>query len=138
MKQLSIALFNQALASTAFWNAIGGRFYNRVAPAGTVFPYAVFDPGPGDTDESTWTEVIENLEPTISLFSATPEDTTEIEDLFELLLPAFDGCTLTISGHTFLHMYRTGQTLFEDEIENPNGTGSVWHYAVMFNLKFER
>ena len=41
MKALTTSIFSKATGS-AFSTAVGGRFYKGRAPAGAVYPYAVF------------------------------------------------------------------------------------------------
>jgi len=136
MKNLSTAIYQKASTSGALWTAIGGRFYKGVAPSGAVYPYVVYKLI-SDNADGGFREEIEDCEFQFSIFSAS-SSSGEVEDLYTALKSVFDKCSLSVTGNTFLHMLRQHSTLFEDELQNPNGTGWVWHYAVDYNIMIQK
>lgn len=136
MKALSQAIYTKASTSSAFWTAIGGRFYKHVAPSTATFPYIVYSLIT-DTTDNTFAEEIEDCNFQFSILSAAVSS-AEVEDLYISLKSVFDKCKLTVTGNTHLHTLRTHATLFQDEIANPNGSGWVWHYAVDYNIMIQK
>jgi len=136
MKNLTTAIYSKASNSAAFWVLCGGRFYKGVAPLNAAYPYIVFKLVSDNTDH-TFQEEIEDCEFQFSIFSAE-YSSLEVENLYTSLKSVFDKCVLSITGNTHLHMLRNFSTLFEDEMENPNGTGWVWHYAVDYNILMQK
>ena len=136
MKNLTTAIYSLVSGSGAFWTSIGGRFYKRVAPTGPVYPYVVYSIIYDDED-GTFQEEIEDCLCQVSIFSSD-NSSTEVENLYTAAKGVLDKCNLSITGNTHLHMLRQHATLFEDELENPNGTGWVWHYAIDYNIKMQK
>ena len=136
MKNLTTAIYSLVSSSGALWTSIGGRFYKRVVPAGTAYPYMVFSII-YDNEDGTFQEEIEDCLCQVSIFSSD-NSSSEVEDLYTAAKGVLDKCNLSITGNTHLHMIRQHATLFEDELENPNGTGWVWHYAIDYNIKMQK
>jgi len=136
LKNLSTAIYTLTSASGAFWTSIGGRFYKAVAPSGAVYPYVVYSMI-YDNNEGTFQEDIEDCLFQFSIFSSD-NSSLEVENLYTAMKAVFDKCQLSITGNTALHMLRNSATLIQDELENPNGTGWVWHYAVDYNIMMQK
>ena len=136
MKNLTTAIYKKVSTSGAFWTSIGGRFYKRVVPAGAAYPYVVYSII-YDNEDGTFQEEIEDCLCQVSILSAD-NSSTEIENLYTAVKGVLDKCNLSITGNTHLHMIRQHATLFEDELENPNGTGWVWHYAIDYNIMMQK
>lgn len=88
--------------------------------------------------DNTFREELEDVQMQFSIFSAT-NSSAEVEDIYTLLKIVYDKCSLTITGNTFLHMFRLQSTLMIDDVTvNPTGTGWVWHYAVDYNIMMQK
>jgi len=137
MKNLTTAIYKKVSTSGAFWTSIGGRFYKNINTSTTkVYPYVVYSII-SDNEDGTFQEEIEDCLCQVSILSAD-NSSTEVEDLYTAAKGVLDKCNLSITGNTHLHMLRQHATLFEDELENPNGTGWVWHYAIDYNIKMQK
>lgn len=117
---------------------IGGRLFDTQAPEGSQYPYVVYLIV-SDVPEKTFTEDFENVLIQFSLFSATPNDSTEAETMFGHLKTLFDECAMTIpptgaETDTLVWMKRSNATLMIEDHTTPAGTIQVWHYAVDYEV----
>ena len=116
---------------------VGGRIYLDQAPEGTVFPYVVFFVVAG-TPDRTFTEHYTDTLIQFSLFSSSP-GAMEITTMYANLKTLFDECALTIppTGEvtdTLVWMRESNLTTMVDDITTTEGTVSVKHWAVDFEV----
>lgn len=136
MKALTTAIYAKGSTAAGLTALISTRFYKHVAPPGATFPYIVFSLI-HDDEAGTFQEEIEDCLFQFSIFSAD-NSSTEVENIYNAFKTVFDKCTLSVTGNSFIHMLRQHATLFPDELENPNGTGWVWHYAIDYNIMMQK
>jgi hypothetical protein len=116
----------------AFYNDINGRLYRNRAPAETEFPYAVYFIVSGTPDD-VFNKKGRNILIQFSLFSAS-ESAVEITTMYNDLHSLFDDCTLTITSNTLIDMHETNLTTMVEDITVADGTTTVKHYAVDFEI----
>ena len=131
MKNFTTAIFGK-ISGSLFSTDIGGRLYKGQAPAGAVYPYAVFMLI-SDVPDKTFTENYEDATIQFSLFSSLPSS-LEVETMFTHLKALYDECDLTITGETLVWMKRQNATLMVEEHTTPSGTMEVWHYVVDYSI----
>jgi len=117
---------------------VGGRIYLDEAPAGAEFPYCVFQIVTA-SKEKTFTEEFRDTLIQFSLFS-TSQGATEITTMYKDLIALFDECTLTIPPtgtvtDTLVWMRESNLVTMVDEITTPQGTSTLKHWAVDFEVK---
>ena len=139
MRALTEALYTRAAGAsgTAFMASIGSRFYDTEAPAGAEYPYCVYLIV---SDVKDW-QFVERFEDVLIQFSifSTASSSGEAKDIYTLLVALFDECSLAITGYAhFLWMWRNNLTTMRDEVTTPAGTVGVWHFAVDFDLYYEK
>ena len=127
------------LASTSFWNDVGGRVFLDEAPPGTlIFPYAVFSLV-SDVPEKTFTEDLEDMLIQFSLFSASTGK-AEIAGMYADLKSAFstgtiEECKLTLTGSTMIWMKRMNLVTMTEDIPQADGSSNqVKHWAVDYAI----
>ena len=130
MKNLTNAIFEK-ISGSLLNTDIGGRLYKGQAPAGAVYPYAVFLLI-SDVPDLTFSENYEDVLIQFSLFSSLPSS-LEVENMFTHVKALYDECDLTITGETLVWMKRQNATLMLEEYTTPNGTRG-WHYAVDYSV----
>lgn len=131
MSALLTAIFGKT-AGSALSTTVGGRIYLDQAPAGTEFPYVVFFIVSA-TPDRTFTERYTDTLIQFSLFSSS-ESAVEITTMYSNLQSLFDECALTVTGSTLVWMREQNLTTMVDDITTANGTSSVRHYAVDFEV----
>ena len=132
MKNLTTSIYGK-LTGSALASRIGTRLYKGRAPERADYPYIVFQII-SDVPNNTFTENLEDILIQFSLFSST-SGTTEVENMYTDLKTLYDECSMTIIGSTLLHMLRQNAILMTEDHTTPNGTVSVWHYAVTYEVK---
>ena len=133
MLNLKKAIYGK-LANSLLTADIGGRFFDTQAIEGAEYPYAVYMIVSG-YPEKTFTEDFEVALIQFSLFSATPNDSTEIETMFNHLKTLFDECALSVTGADWFHwMKRQNATLMVEDHTTLAGTIQVFHYAVDYEV----
>ncbi|MHB8110499.1 MAG: tail completion protein gp17 [Syntrophorhabdaceae bacterium] len=127
----------QALMSkfsgSAFSADVGGRIYLDEAPAGAQFPYGVFFIVSAPK-EKTFTEEYQDTLIQFSLFS-TSKGAAEITTMYNDLSALLDECSLTITGSSLVWCREQNLATMVDEMTTPEGTASVKHWAVDFEIK---
>ncbi|HSW62172.1 MAG TPA: DUF3168 domain-containing protein [Dissulfurispiraceae bacterium] len=132
MKALTTSIYGK-LAGSSLDTLIGGRMFKGRAPENTEFPYAVYFVV-SDVPDLTFTEHFEDVLLQFSLFSST-SSTTEIEDMYTALKSLYDECALTITGATLVWMKRANTQFMVEDVETPDGTSQIYHYAVDYDIK---
>ncbi len=120
----------------AFWNDIGGRFYNGQAPDDAQYPYCVFthvNGNPDDDFKNKNDEIL--LQFSIFLNNQSP---VEVMDAADHLQALYDDCTLSITSATLVNFIRGADGLIPENIETPEGTQQAWHYHVDYNIYIQR
>lgn len=131
MKSLTTAIYGK-LSGSSLNTDIGGRMYKGEAPQGAEFPYVVYSVV-SNVPEYPGGKTLESVLVQFSLFSIT-SGTTEIEDMLTHLQSLYDDCSLSITSETLIYFIRGNMTQMRDEIETPNGTTGVWHYAQDYDV----
>jgi len=92
--------------------AVGGRLRPHEALESDSFPYVVyslishvFDPYFGDSKN------IERFRVQFSIYSEK-SSSTEVLNIFEYLKSLYDGCSLTVTGYTFLKCVRENSVFY--------------------------
>jgi hypothetical protein len=122
-------------AHNTFYNAIGGRFYNSVAPSGAVLPYCVYS-HVASSPADTFTEGMDEILIQFSIFSAN-ESAVEVHDAMTALKALFDDCIFTITSATLVSFKRGSEGLEPDEFDAA-GTQKGWHYHVDYTAMIKR
>jgi len=139
MKSLQTAimtLFNSTTggANNSFWTVTNGQLFYGRAPAGSVFPYAIFFPVSGIPDNAFVTEYRDRIIQ-FSNFSDDPESALEANDMADKCEALFDGCSLTISGQTLVIMeVDNNPGAMAEENTTVEGTTTIWHAPVDFRV----
>lgn len=118
-------------------NYVGGRIALDQAQQGWEFPYVVFQIV-GGTDESTFSNLVEDILIQFSLFS-TSQSATEITTMYGYLKSALDDKPLTITGSTCVWLVRQGPPVtMTDEIDLPDGSKmGCKHWAIDYSTMVE-
>ena len=130
MLNLKKAIYGK-LSGSLLGTDIGGRMFDTMAPQGAEYPYAVYLIV-SDAPDNVFAGYYEDVLIQFSLFSATPDDSTEIEGMYGHLKTLYDECTMTIAAgaNTLIWMRRENASLMPEEHTTLAGTIQVWHYAV--------
>ena len=137
MKNLLAAIFGKTSGS-ALSSDVGGRIYLDEAPAGCEFPYVVFQIVTA-SKEKTFTEEFRDTLIQFSLFSIS-QGVTEITTIYKDLIALFDECALTIPPtgtvtDILVWMREANLVTMVDEITTTEGTGTLKHWAIDFEVK---
>lgn len=141
MKNFYTALMTYFNATTAgshntFWNDIGGRLYQGIAPARAEYPYCVFT-HVISTQIDTFKNDIDNIVIQFSIFS--DKSCADVLDNMTHLKSLFDDCSLTITGGMLVSFYHLIDGLTSEEVTTTTpGVQNIWHYHVDYNAVFER
>ena len=139
MKNLLKAIMTKTTTPvSALSTYVGGRVYLDEAPEGVVFPYVVFFIVSGVPDR-TFTERYTDTLIQFSLFS-TSSGAMEITTMYANLKTLFDECALTIPPtglptDTLVWMRESNLTTMVDDITTLDGTVSVKHWAVDYEIR---
>ncbi len=134
MKNLLAAIMSKITTGPSnLYNDVGGRVFLDQAPEGTEFPYIVFFVV-SNVPDKTFSEDFEDVTIQFSLFSASL-GVNEIATIYDDLKSLFDGCALTITGYTHIWMREENLTTIVEDITTPEGTTTVKHWAVDYNIK---
>ena len=136
MKNLTTAIYTRFTGS-ALSTSVGGRLYKGRAPQGVVWPYVVYFVV-SDVPFKTFTEDYEDVLLQFSLFSNTPESTTQVEQMFSDLKTLYDEAILTVTGYTMVWMKRQNAVLIAEEDITTSGTSETWHYAVDYDIRISK
>jgi len=131
MKNLFAAIMTKTSGSSLS-TAVGGRIYLDEAPAGCEFPYVVFRVVTGGPDNMFNKKGKDTLIQ-FSLFS-TSKGATEITTMYADLMALFDECVMTITSNNLVLMDFQNLATMVDEITTPEGTATLKHWAVDFNI----
>lgn len=115
------------------WNDLGGRLFNTRAPEGAVMPYCVFMLVSA-VPEFTFTEEETSIILQFSIFSATQDDDTEVQNAMTHLKALFDNCLLSVTGQALLKFDRGNEGLEVEDFETTTGLQRGWHYHVDYNV----
>lgn len=140
MKALQTAiltLFNALAggANNSYWLALTGRLFYGKAPAGTPYPYAIFFPVSGISDNSFVTSYRDRIIQ-FSNFSDNSASALEANDLADKCEALFNGCSLTITGQTLVNMEIESNpgAMPEEQAATTGGTTTAWHAPVDFRV----
>jgi len=128
MLNLKKAIYGK-LSGSLLTADIGGRFYDTQAPEGAEYPYVVYLIV-SDVPDNVFQGYYEDVLIQFSLFSATPNNSTEIEGMYGHLKTLYDECSFNITDQTLIWMRRENAILTIEDHTTPAGTIQVWHYAV--------
>jgi len=128
MLNLKKAIYTK-LTGSSLISDVGGRFFDTQAPEGSQYPFAVYMIV-SDMPDNVFQGYYEDVLIQFSLFSATPNNSTEAETMFDHLKTLFDECSFNITDQTLIWMHRENATLTIEDHTTPAGTIQVWHYAV--------
>lgn len=120
---------------TAIYGKTSGSafpYFLDEAQEGSAFPYCVFSIVSA-VPEKTFTEDYENVTIQFSLFSSSRSG-TEITGMYAALMALFDECSLSISGSKLVWMRRTNLVTMVDEVATPDGSTTVKHWAVDYEV----
>ena len=131
LTNLLTAIFGK-FTNSAFSNDVGGRIFLDEAPSGVEFPYCVYSIVSG-TQNKTFTEHYTNTLLQFSLFSSS-ESVLEITTMYADLKSLFDECSLSITSSSLVWMREQNLTTMVEDITTPDGTQTVKHYAVDFEV----
>jgi hypothetical protein len=131
LKNILTAIYSK-FSGSAFSTDVGGRIYLDEAPNGAEFPYCVFFVVSGIPDNVFGKKGKETLIQ-FSLFSKS-QSVTEIATMYADLRALFDECTLSITGNTFIDMHEENLVTMVDEVTTPDGTSTVKHWAVDYQI----
>jgi hypothetical protein len=131
MKNFLTAIFGKTSGS-ALSSDVGGRIYLDEAPAGCEFPYVVFQVVSGNPD-NVFAKKGKDVLIQFSLFS-TSKGATEITTMYADLIALYDECSMTITSNNLVLMAWQNLVTMVDEITTPEGTGTVKHWAVDFEV----
>lgn len=131
MKNILTAIYSK-FSGSAFSTDVGGRIYLDEAPNGAEFPYCVFFVVSGIPDNVFGKKGKETLIQ-FSLFSKS-QSVTEIATMYADLRALLDECTLSITSNTFIDMHEDNLTTMVDEVTTPDGTSTVKHWAVDYQI----
>ena len=120
MKELYKGIYKifDAAPTTALHTALGGRLYPHEAPESATYPfgiYALVTDMPayvfgGNYDTSIFTVQF-------SLYSQK-SSATEVLNAYENLKTLYDGCTLTVTGYSFLSCIRENSIFYRHPEDN--------------------
>ena len=131
MNYLLTALMSK-FSGSSFSTDVGGRIYLDEAPAGAQFPYCVFFIVSGVPDK-TFTEHYTDTAIQFSLFS-TSKSAAEITGMYADLKALLDECSLSITGSSLVWCREQNLMTMVDEITTLEGTSTVKHWAVDFEI----
>lgn len=127
MKALTAAIMVLFNADSTFKTAISSRLYNRHAPQGTDFPYAIFSYPTGVPDNLFDSKIIEDVTWQLDIYSKDTDPLPALT-LYEQATALFDFAELTISGYGHLHMKREMQS----DLSEPNDAIRRW--VIQYNI----
>lgn len=127
MKVLLQAIITE-MAGSDFNTNIGGRLFLSEAPPNSAYPYCVYDIISSVPDE--YFVLSPALEDFGISFQIWTEETSavDVNDLFEDLKTVYDNCELTVTGYTFVHMWRTFSNL------NRQPHTNLWQYTSDYDV----
>lgn len=131
MKNLLTAIYGK-FSGSSFSTDVGGRIYLDEAPAGAEFPYCVFHIVAGSPD-NVFAKKGKDTLIQFSLFS-TSKGATEITTMYADLMSLLDECSLTITSNNLVLFAFQNLVPMVDEITTPEGTASLKHWAVDFEV----
>lgn len=131
MKNTITAIFGKFTGS-AFSTDVAGRIFLDQAPEGTEFPYCVFFVVSGIPNDAFAKKGRESLIQ-FSLFSKS-QSAVEISTMYADLRALLNECTLSITSNTFIDMHEVNLATMVDEVTTPEGTSTVKHWAVDFEI----
>lgn len=134
MKNLTKAIFSKA-SGTKFLSLIGGRLFEDFAEAKTQYPYVVYSVISA-VKEKTFTEAYRNVLVDFSIYSSK-KDSSEIKDIYEQLSALYDECRLAPSAGIILRMYETNVVTNVEDVTTTEGTTTVRHWAVDYEILME-
>jgi len=126
MLNLKKAIYGK-LSGSALSAYIGTRLFPLKAPEGSEYPYAIYF-NVHNTVEYPGGKTIEQFMVQFSLFSATPNDTTEIEGMRTALRSLYDDVVMTITGYAPICFIRGNSDESSEDHTTPAGTIDVYHY----------
>jgi hypothetical protein len=134
MTNLLTAIANK-ISGSALAEAVANRIwlddYQDDPPV--VYPYIIYFVVTAPK-EKTFTEVFTNPLIQFSIFSAS-SSAVEISGIYDALTALFDECSLSITGNTLVWCIENNLTTMTDEVETPQGTTKLKHWAVDFEFK---
>lgn len=136
MKNLMTAIYNKFNATNDLNTAINGRMYYKRAPDKKEFPYIVFDII-SDVPEWTFTDNYENAMIQFDIFVIAGVVSGQIEDIYANLKSLYDDCSLSITGNTFLYMWRQNLVTTIEEYTTNIGTSIIEHWSIDYEIKME-
>lgn len=141
MKNFYTALmtkFNATVGGShnSFWNDIGGRFFQRIAPDSTEYPYCIFM-HVNDNQIDNFKTKMDDIIIQFSIFSDKVSP-VEVHDAMTHLKSLFDDCVLTVSGGTCVMFSRLNDGLMTEEVTTSSGEQTVWHFHADYCAVFER
>lgn len=130
-----IAAINAKWPGSTLDSLVGGRIFLDEVPEHLrprSFPDIVWFIVSGVPDR-TFTEHYTDTLIQFSIFSASP-GAVEITGLYNALSALFDECSLTITGSTLVWMREANLVTSVEDIAVGNGSQSVKHWAVDFEI----
>jgi len=134
VENLTKAIFSKA-AGTTFSSLIGGRMFEDFAEAKTQYPYVVYSIISAPK-EKTFTETFRNVLVDFSIYSAA-RGSSEIKGIYKELSSLYDECRLAASAGTILRMYETNVMTNVEDVTTAEGTTTVRHWAVDYEILME-
>ena len=136
MKNLYLGLltfFNSTQGT--FWADVNGQLYDTEADPSATYPYAVYSIM-SDVDSDTFTENNKNIYLQIALYSATPNDKSQILDMDTHLTDWLKDKIFAASGWTVVSTKRLqGTGPYSDTVgTTETGLEKVWKMDVDFEL----
>lgn len=106
-----------------FYSSIVGRLYEFEAPAGTPYPYAVYQIISAPK-EKTFTEEYTRILLQLSIYS-TNSSSSEVKLAYHYANVLFDECEITITGSTLVWLKEVNVIFDKGDHTTPSGTQSV-------------
>jgi hypothetical protein len=104
---LELALVARAAATSSLTAAIGGRFYNGVAPQNGARPYVVFDLIGGEGRVRAMGDAVNHVVQRVQMTVVATSASTEIAT-HAALLDAFDWYAAIVGGTEIVHSHADG------------------------------
>jgi hypothetical protein len=134
LANFSMAFYSR-FAGSDFSNDINGRLFEDDAPQGTDFPYATYQIITS-VPEKTFTEEFKDMLLQLDIFSSA-SSSAEIKNAYAHAHKLFDECILTMTGGYLLRMHEVNLATSKEDITTPEGTVSVRHYSIDFEILIE-
>ena len=118
MKNITIGIMTRFTELTGglhndFYNAIGGRMYDTMAPPEAATPYAVYNIV-ASNQEWEFVERFQNILLQITIVDDSSSGGT-IKDTGSSCKTLYENCALTITGKTLVFMRWESEVLFKDD-----------------------